>query len=230
MRGVVRIPDAHAVGQKRLYINAGIAFGVFQIHRPVCFGMLVVAFQIEVAALGWVGIAGTIAVDRVGKPCADFVVFFLGQIHCAGSRAHQLLTGDAHQLGAEKCLGMGRVLQTAWRGQTEEQRDGAGGDGLFAPVSAKQNDDQQRGQRREDGVVAQQRHRQADAEQAGEVPFSAQKRFRRFSDFPQGQAEHGAQPGEQRILDGGNGQHAVIGQDRHRGRQQQRCPERHALL
>ena len=73
---------------------------------------------------------------------------------------------------------MGRVLQTAWRGQTEEQRDGAGGDGLFAPVSAKQNDDQQRGQRREDGVVAQQRHRQADAEQAGEVPFSAQKRFR----------------------------------------------------
>ncbi|MFR5796751.1 MAG: hypothetical protein ACLUI3_15235 [Christensenellales bacterium] len=40
----------------------------------------------------------------------------------------------------------------------------------FAPISAKQNDDQ-RGQRREDGVVAQQRHRQAVPNRRGEVLF-----------------------------------------------------------
>ena len=78
--------------------------------------------------------------------------------------------------------------------------------------------------------MAEQGHDQTDEEHAQERRLARHERIRIFGDFPQSQAEHRAQAGEERILDRRDGQYAVEGQDGHGGRDEQNRPQRHALL
>ena len=135
MAHVIRIPQPHAVIQKCLQIDGGIAFEIAEIERPICGRIGLIARVIEITALCGIGTVRPVAMGLVGEPSVDFDVLILTDGGALRS-AHELLTGNTHQLGGRAFFSVNGEIERTRHAEREDERGGAEQDSVMTAMQA----------------------------------------------------------------------------------------------